>query len=414
MRCRLVMGAVASVLSVAGCGRGDQDSVAAFRTERIVRGPLVRVVEASGKVTPRNTSDGIPVGAQVNGKVVKLFVDYNSTVTNGQVIAMIDPLVYEASYKGAVAVHEVNLAKVKVQEAVVHSAEANLTLAEKTYERKRALVTDKLASVADFDSALQTRDARRAELENAKASLDCAKATVLQSLAQMEKAKADLDYCTIRSPVNGVVIARKVEEGETVVTSYNTVPIVTVAEDLKTIWIEAKVPEADVGNIRLGQEVSFTADAYRRTFRGRVRQIRRAATTSNNVVTYPVVIEAENPDEMLFPGMTATLSIETGREKDAVLASGAALRFHPREGDLTGVKVPEGAVLWFVGANNRLEPVSVKLGMTDDNSTVIVDGDKLVGREAAVGYRPKKTALDDAKGFGTSQKKGGTAPKPRN
>ena len=321
------------LLALAGCGEQSQQKGPKYRFAPIVRTDIVRTVEATGKVTPRNTSNGIPVGAQVNGKVIRLFVDYNSTVTNGQVVALIDPLVYDATYKSAVAQLHVNEANVKVREAAVKSAEAARVLAEKTLARKRGLLEKDLCSQADFDGAQETYDRAVAECESAAAAMASARANVEQSRASVMKAKADLDYCTIRSPVNGVVIARKVEEGETVVSSYNAVPVLTIAEDLKTVWIEATVPEADVGNIRVGQEVTFTADAYRRKFTGRVKQIRKFATTTNNVVTYPIIIEAENPDEMLFPGMTATLSIETARAENVVVVSSAAFRFRPKDED---------------------------------------------------------------------------------
>ena len=319
-------------MGLAGCDKGPMAKPKGpkYRFAPIPRADVVRTVEATGTVTPRNTSSGIPVGAQVNGKVIKLFVDYNSVVTNGQVVALIDPLVYEATYKSAVAQLHVNEANVRVREAAIKTAEAELVLAEKTYARKKALAEKSMAPVAELDSAEEALASSRAAVDSAKASLMSAQASVEQSKASVSKAKADLDYCTLRSPVNGVVIDRKVEEGETVVSSYNAVPVLTIAEDLKVIWVEATVPEADVGNIKIGQEVTFTADAYRRKFKGKVKQIRKAHTTTNNVVTYPIIIEAENPDEMLFPGMTATLSIETARAENAVEWA-RALALHSRE-----------------------------------------------------------------------------------
>lgn len=378
-----------------------------YRFAPIVRTDLVRTVEATGTIQPRNTPSGIPVGAQVNGKVLKLFVDYNSTVTNGQVVALIDPLVYEATYRNAVGQLHGNQARVKQCEAV-------LTLTEKTLMRKQALFKKGMCSEADLDAAVEARD-------SAVASLDSAKASVEQSEASVSKARADLDYCTIRSPVNGVVLARKVEEGETVVSSMNAVPVLTIAEDLKTVWVEATVPEADVGNIKVGQSVSFTADAYRRKFTGRVRQIRLAATTTNNVVTYPIIIEAENPDEMLFPGMTATLSIETACAENAVVVSAAAFRFRPKEEDRVAGEVPRGRKIWLVGANGKLEPHVVKTGVSDDSFTELAEGDAFEGKEAVVGYQtPSTLALPSSEQasnpfmpkrpkHGTS----GTAPEPK-
>ena len=395
---------------LAGCDKdvasiGQGKKAPKFRMAPITRTDIVRTVEATGTVQPRNTPHGVPVGAQVNGKIVKLFVDYNSTVTNGQVVALIDPLVYEANYRNALGQLHGNQAKVRQCEAV-------LTLAEKTLVRKRKLFEKQMCSEAELDAAVEARDSSSAQLAAAKASVE-------QSEASVSQAKANLGYCTIRSPVNGIVIARKVEEGETVVSSMNAVPVLTIAEDLKTIWVEATVPEADVGNVKVGQVVTFTADAYRRKFRGKVRQIRLASTTTSNVVTYPIIIEADNPDEMLFPGMTVTLSIETDRAENAVAVSAAAFRFRPREEDMPEGELPRGRKLWFVGADGRIEPRVVETGVADSSFIQVLNADDLEGKEAVAGY---ETAHSAAKGDGTTNpfmpkrpKRGtaGTAPEPK-
>ena len=425
MRSSVSLGSVALAAAlVAGCdGAWEQPGGGAprYRYAPITRADVVRTVEATGTITPRNTSKGIPVGAQVNGKVIKMFVDYNSTVTNGQVVALIDPLVYEATYKSAVAQLHVNQANVKVRKAAIKTCEAELTLAEKTYARKKSLTEKSMASVAELDSAVEALDKARASLESAKAGLASAEASVEQSEASVSKAWADLDYCTIRSPVNGIVIARKVEEGETVVSSYNALPVLTIAEDLKVIWVAATVPEADVGNIKVGQEVTFTADAYRRKFKGKVRQIRLASTTSSNVVTYPIIIEAENPDEILFPGMTATLSIETARAENAVVVSAAAFRFRPKEEDREEAEVPRGRKIWLVGDSGKLKPVLVKEGVADDSFIQIVDGEPLEGKQAVVGYETTTTLAAKKDGETTNpfmpkrqrRSTAGTAPEPK-
>jgi len=392
-----------------------------FRFAPVTRGKVVRTVEATGTVTPRNTKEGIPVGAQVNGRIVKLFVDYNSTVTNGQVVALIDPLVYEANYKSAVAQLHENEANVKVCEATVTAGEAALRLAEKTYARKKNLAEKAMAPIAELDSAEEALAKARATLASAQASLVKARAAVEQSEASVSRTKADLDYCTLRSPVDGVVIARKVEEGETVVSSYNAVPVLTIAEDLKVIWVEATVPEADVGNVKVGQEVTFTADAYRRKFKGRVKQVRKAHATTNNVVTYPIIIEAENPDEMLFPGMTATLSIETARAENALTVSAAALRFRPKEEDREAGEVPRGRKLWIAGEGGKLRPVVVTEGVSDTSVIQVVGHDELEGKEAVIGYETPATLAmkkDDTTNpfkpkFPPRNKNKGTAPEPR-
>ena len=397
------------LIVLAGCGESSplaKPKGPKYRFAPISRTDIVRTVEATGTVQPRNTPNGIPVGAQVNGRIIKMFVDYNSVVTNGQVVALIDPLVYEATYKNA-------LGQLHSSQAAVKQREAQVELARKTYERKRTLFAQKLCSEADYDAAYE-------EYEVQKFTLAAGKAAIEQAEAQVEKAKADLDYCTIRSPVDGVVLARKVEEGETVVSSMNAVPVLTIAEDLKVIWIEATVPEADVGNIKVGQEVTFTADAYRRKFKGKVRQIRLAATTTNNVVTYPIIIEAENPDEMLFPGMTATLSIETARSENCVAVSAAAFRFRPKDEDRPEGELPKGRKIWTVGADGKLVCNVLEQGVTDDSFTELLNADAFEGKEAVIGYETASTlAAKDEKEENPFMPKHpkhgtkGTAPEPK-
>ncbi|MBO7207112.1 MAG: efflux RND transporter periplasmic adaptor subunit, partial [Kiritimatiellae bacterium] len=223
-----------------------------------------------------------------------------------------------------------------------------------------------------------------------------------------------------------IVIDRKVDEGETVVSSMNAVPVLTIAEDLKTVWVEATIPEADIGNIKIGQSVTFTADAYRRRFTGRVKQIRKAATTTNNVVTFPVIIEADNPDEMLFPGMTATLSIETARAENVVTVPSSAFRFRPKKEDLERIEgeIPRGKKLWFKPAakDAPLEYMLVTEGVSDNSFTQIVidDAEKLLDREVIVGYETKTQAKgkdEETNPFMPKRmqrnKNKGTAPEPK-
>jgi len=423
MNMRLVFAAM--LLAAAGCGENAplaQKKAPSYRLAPITRTDVVRTVEATGTITPRNSPSGIPVGAQVNGRLIKLFVDYNSVVTNGQVVALIDPLVYEANYKSVVARLHVSRANVEVGEATVRSREAELELAEKTYARKKQLVEKSLAPVAELDTAEEALSKAKASLDSAQASLKSSRASVEQCEADVSQAEANLRYCTIVSPVDGIVIDRKVEEGETVVSSMNAVPVLTIAEDLRTVWVEATVPEADVGNIKVGQSVTFTADAYRRKFTGKVIQIRRAATTTNNVVTFPVIIEAENPDEMLFPGMTATLSIETARAEDVLVVAAAAFRFRPHDEDIANLgEIPRGRKLWLKTDDGKLEPILVSEGVSDDSFTQIVtEGvDALEGRSAVVGYHTSTTVQQDETNnpfmpkFPNRNKNKGTAPEPK-
>lgn len=421
---------VAALAFMSGCG--DKLPIAAgkkapsFRTAPIVRMDIVRTVSATGSVTPRNSSSGIPVGAQVNGKLIKLYVDYNDTVTNGQIVAEIDPLVYDANYKSAVARLHVSQAGVLTSECALKQREAELVLAQKTFDRKKTLSEKKMAPVADYDSAVEALDKAKAAVESAKAALVSAKAEVENSQASVDQAEANLSYCTIRSPVDGIVIDRKVEEGETVVSSMNAVPVLSIAEDLDTIWVAADVPEADIGGIKVGQDVTFTVDAYRTRFKGKVKQIRKASTTTNNVVTFPVIVEAENPDQKLFPGMTATLSIETARAENVVAVAAAAFRFRPKEEDLERVagEVPRGRKLWIKPATEGapLEYVLVSEGVTDDSFTELVcEGSaSFEGREAVVGYQTANMAAQDKDAtnpfmpkFPKRNQNKGTAPEPK-
>ena len=357
--------------------RSEEATAVRYRTAPVVRADVFRTVEATGTVQPIKE---VEVGAQVNGRIVKLFVDYNSTVTNGQVVALIDPLVYEANYKSALGELHANQANVK-------KCEAQLVLAEKTLVRKEKLSKREMAPVADYDSALEARDA-------AVASLAAAKASVERSEASVSQAKANLGYCTIVSPVDGVVITRSVDEGQTVVSSMNAVPLLKIATDLRRIQVEATVPEADIGNVHDGQVVTFAVDSYPGlTFTGVVTQVRMASTTTSSVVTYPVIIEADNPSGKLFPGMTANISVHIAEARGVLTVSSAAFRYHPPAAG--GPGAGEGArpangkkTLWLLGANGEPEAVEVGTGLSDGSVTEIKTDAALEGREAVLGVMP--------------------------
>lgn len=351
--------------------RKTEAAVVHYRTARVVRTDIFRTVEATGTVQPIKE---VEVGAQVNGRIVKLFVDYNSVVTNGQVVALIDPQVYEANYKSA-------LGELHANEANVKKCEAQLALAEKTLTRKRELVKKEMAPVADYDSALEARDTGLAALAAAKASVE-------KSQASVSQAKANLDYCTILSPVDGVVITRSVDEGQTVVSSMNAVPLLKLATDLRRIQVEATVPEADIGSVKDGQAVTFTVDSYAGvTFTGEVTQVRMASTTTSSVVTYPVIIEAENPGGKLFPGMTANISVHVDAARGVLAVTSAAFRYHPAEAAHDARPPAEkGRALHLLGTDGRPERLVVETGLSDGSFTEIRSQDAaLEGREAILG-----------------------------
>ena len=266
--------------------------------------------------------------------------------------------------------------------------EAQLVLAEKTLVRKEKLSKREMAPVADYDSALEARDV-------AVASLAAAKASVEKSEASVSQAKANLGYCTIVSPVNGVVITRSVDEGQTVVSSMNAVPLLKIATDLRRIQVEATVPEADIGNVHDGQTVTFSVDSYPGlTFTGVVTQVRMASTTTSSVVTYPVIIEADNPSGKLFPGMTANISVHIAEARGVLAVSSAAFRYHPPMpgGPGAGDGAPAGKkgtkTMWLLGANGEPEAVEVGTGLSDGSVTEIKGDAALEGREAVLGVMP--------------------------
>ena len=378
---------LAVLAAIAGAGwwgwrwhnaRTEEKATVHYRTAPVVRMDVFRTVEATGTVQPIKE---VEVGAQVNGRIVKLFVDYNSVVTNGQVVALIDPLVYEANYKSALGELHANQANVK-------KCEAQLVLAEKTLVRKEKLSKREMAPVADYDSALEARD-------TAKASLAAAKASVEKSEASVSQAKANLGYCTIVSPVNGVVITRSVDEGQTVVSSMNAVPLLKIATDLRRIQVEATVPEADIGNVRERQAVSFGVDSYPGvTFKGVVTQVRMASTTTSSVVTYPVIIEADNPSGKLFPGMTANISIHIAESRNTLAVTSAAFRYRPAARNADGdapraAKRKDGTrAMWLLGDDGEPEAVEVKTGLSDGTFTEIKCDAAFEGREAVLGVQP--------------------------
>ena len=358
--------------------RKEDSAVVRYRTAPLVRMDIFRTVEATGTVQPIKK---VEVGAQVNGRIVKLFVDYNSIVTNGQVVALIDPQVYEANYKSALGELHANQANVK-------KCEAQLVLAEKTLVRKKKLVDREMVPVADYDAALEARDTAIASLAAAKASVEKSEASVSQS-------RANLNYCTILSPVNGVVITRSVDEGQTVVSSMNAVPLLNIATDLKRIQVEATVPEADIGSVREGQAVSFTVDSHPGVrFKGVVTQVRMASTTTSSVVTYPVIIEAENPGGKLFPGMTANISVHIAEARDVLAVTAAAFRYRPAgEEPRRGAADASEAVLHLLESNAPPRKVVVKTGISDGSFTEIKAPGDLLGHEAILGVMSASAAV---------------------
>ena len=310
-------------------GNGQLD----VQTVQATHGDVRRVVSTSGTVNALVT---VEIGSQLSGKIGELNVDFSSQVKQGQVLARIEASSFETQVREQEAGVAIAEANVTLQLATVERAEANLHKAELDLGRAKELVIKGATSQAALDTALAAQQSAVADLAIAKAQVVNAKATLAQRQATLDSSRIDLDRTYIRSPIDGVVIERTVETGQTVAASLSAPKLFTIAEDLSHVQILAQVDEADIGQVTSGNPVTFTVDAYPDVkFEGKVGQIRLAPVALQNVVTYTVVIDAENPLGRLLPGMTANTEIVTGEHKDIVLVPNEALRFQP-----TGVAAP--------------------------------------------------------------------------
>src|SRR5215472_7700415 len=274
---------------------------ATYQTAAVTRGPITQAVTATGTLNP---VVNVQVGSQVSGNIAKLFVDFNSQVKAGQVVAQIDPALFQATVTQA--------------EGDLASAQAALELAKVNAARTQRLFVEKNSSQQDVDQAV--------------ANLHQAEANVKIKQGALDKAKADLDHCTITSPIDGVVISRSVDVGQTVAASLQAPVIFQIANDLTKMQIDSNVAEADVGVVKVGQDVDFTVDAFpTRTFHGKVVQVRNAPITVQNVVTYDTVIGVDNKDLKLKPGMTANVSIIIAHKENVLQIKNAALRYRPAD-----------------------------------------------------------------------------------
>jgi HlyD family secretion protein len=377
MKKKIVVAAVLIIALAAGGwfffknkGNGVQ-----FRTERVTRGELRAKVTATGTVSAVTT---VLVGTQVSGTVKELFVDFNSPVKKGQLLAQIDPELSQAR----VAQARANLLSA---EAGVEKAAAVLQDAKRTFERNRILWERNYIARSELDASETSQ-------QSAVAQLSVAKAQVGQARAALQQEETTLQYTRILSPVDGVVISRNVDVGQTVAASFQTPTLFSIAQDLTRMQIDTNVDEADIGRITVGQSVQFTVDAYPdSTFPGKVAEVRNAPTTIQNVVTYDVVVKVANPELKLKPGMTANVSIITALEKDILKVPNAAIRFKWQpagaESDRGGARAgaeqaKAGGVanaaktqgVWVLdGKKPRRVPVS--LGINDGSNTAVISGE---------------------------------------
>ena len=317
------------------------DGEVRYRTAKVERGSMSAVVVASGTL---NATTTVQVGSQISGQVKEIFADFNTPVKKDQVIARIDPATFELrvnqaradldSAEGAVAVARAGLV---AQQAEVGRVKVTLADAQRDVERKKSLVDKKFISPADLDKAVVVLDTTReqlkavqAQIKVSEAQVASARAAVKQRESLLKQAQVDLERTIIRAPVDGTVILRNVDAGQTVAASLQAPVLFTIAQDLRDMQVEAAIDEADVGRLRVGLPASFAVDAFpRRSFNGEIRQIRKSPQNVQNVVSYTVVISAANPDLALLPGMTANVRIATDNRSNALKIPNAALRFRP-------------------------------------------------------------------------------------
>lgn len=362
---------VAAMLAL-HCSSEDAEQ-AAFTTAAVTRGAVAARVTATGTLSP---SIEVQVGSQVTGRIQELLVDFNSAVHAGQVIARIDPRLFEAEVAKARASR-------LAARAAVKRAEADVRDTQRKSERAAALSSKGGGSEADADSTLAAYDAARASLASAQASLAVAEAVLGQ-------AETNLGYTTIVSPIDGIVISRDVDVGQTVTASLQTPTLFTIAGDLRKMEVHTNVAEADVGRLTTGMGVEFSVDAFPlERFRGVVKEVRYAPQTVQNVVTYDAVVSVENVGLELRPGMTADVSFLVAERENVLLVPNAALRFVPPEGVLERVGTPPAAlgphrIVWLLDPSGGPRPVQVKIGITDGRSTEILEG-LTEGQEVVVG-----------------------------
>src|SRR5258705_5655403 len=402
---------VAGVFAALSLNRGSQ---AQHFTAKVERGAIKDVVEATGTI---NAVITVQVGSQVSGTIAKLNADFNSRVHRGDVVALIDPALFKGALLQAAADLENANANLLATKANLEKAEAAVVQAKADYDRAVNLTRDGVMSHQQFDQAKMNYDSTKASEKAAAASITQAQAQASQKKAAVAVAQTNLDYTVIRSPIDGTVVARNVDVGQTVAASLQAPTIFTIAQDLKKMWEYAKTDESDMGNIKLGKSVRFKVDAFPKDpFHGVVSQVRMNATTVQSVVTYDTIIEFANPDLKLFPGMTAYVTIPVATVENVVKVPNTALRYKPpmtseeilaiykqygiesgetlrtsqvavaNPGSPPGsapqmpLRAPKAdtAVVWKLHPDNTIEPVRGSLGITDHaytEVTAILNGD---------------------------------------
>lgn len=366
---------LAGLLIVAGVAMAmfrDGTQTAQYRTATVERGTITANVSATGKVNPVVT---VQVGSQISGTIQRLFADFNSPVKKGQVVAQIDPALLHAQVEQA-------RAKLVNDQANVEKARVMLADARRNLARMDELFSKSLIAQSDKDTAQTTHDSAAAEVKAADAQ-------VVQDQAALALAETNLRYTTIVSPVDGIVISRNVDVGQTVAASLQAPILFSIAQDLTEMQVDTTVDEADIGVVKVGQEAEFTVDAYPESpFRGTVHDIYNQPITVQNVVTYDAIIRVKNPDLRLKPGMTANVTIKVGQRDDVIKLPNAALRYRPEKlsGGSSSPKTDKAshpAEVWLL-KDGRATPARVTLGLSDGRFTEVVSGELRDGDEVII------------------------------
>ncbi len=343
----------------------SNDEKTEFVTTKLKYDNISQIVTASGVINPLST---VIIGTQVSGTIKEIYVDFNSEVKQNQLLALIDPDVFEATVAQRQAALEIAKAQVNVQEN-------DIIYYKKTLDRILKLKNAKYSTEKELELAQRDYD-------NSVAQLKLQQAQVKQAQASLDSAQTELRYTKITSPVDGIVISKSVEVGQTVAASFSTPELFSVAEDLTKMEIEASVVEADIAKVKVGQSVNFNVDSFPdKTFKGVVKQVRNKAVTTSNVVTYSVIIGIDNSELLLKPGMTANVEIITAQKNDALIAPNSALRFY-----LDNTKRYKEKGVWVL-KNNIPERINIEEGISDDNNTEIISDTLRAGDEIIISQK---------------------------
>jgi HlyD family secretion protein len=357
-----------------------------YTTSVVSRGDIRKEATGTGVVRPLVS---VLVGSQVSGQIVEIKASFNSFVKSGDILAILDDKMFASRIAQAEADLAVAEAMILVQQAGLDKAEATKRLAELDFERQRALMKTKTTTQSQLEAAEQSVAAGKADVTAAKAQVASATASVQHRQAELTQARIDFGRTQIRAPIDGVVLSRMVEVGQTVAASLQAPELFRIAKDLRNVQIEAQISEADIAGVQQGNAVAFTVDAYpERTFQGHVTEVRLAPVIEQNLVTYTVVVEADNADLKLFPGMTASVRIETARHAEALRVPAEALRYRPANAPAEATVADAGRV-WVQQPSGQIEARAVRIGMSD-GGLVEIFGDGLAPGARVLVRRPAR------------------------